>query len=203
MNCGSSETYSTAILGLSRLVTRPMTNNRRGECGASGCATNSDRFPGTYGLPRQPEQVAGAEQPDHVVQERHDREQRGNPRGRPKEVGHEARRDAQQRHEAGRPPLCQRPGDQVDHVRPGCQHQADRPQRDPDHRRGADHLRPPTIDLLPVAAVPTRANPVSRLIVRMCYSSALCGSIRVGCGDGMAGQVVGRRPVDRDMRTRT
>ncbi|KAG1529755.1 hypothetical protein G6F50_017780 [Rhizopus delemar] len=46
MNCGSSDTYITAILGFSRLVTRPMVNSVRGLLLGSSRTWNGERPPG-------------------------------------------------------------------------------------------------------------------------------------------------------------
>lgn len=46
MNCGISDRYMTAILGLSRLVANPMVNSRRGLSAGSSRTWKGERPPG-------------------------------------------------------------------------------------------------------------------------------------------------------------
>ncbi|MNC47446.1 hypothetical protein D3C75_965090 [compost metagenome] len=46
MNCGINDRYMTAILGLSRLVAKPMVNSRRGLSAGRSRTWNGERPPG-------------------------------------------------------------------------------------------------------------------------------------------------------------
>ena len=126
MNCGSSERYRTAIFGLSRLVAKPMREQapRR----VMRQVSHLKRRPpaGTHRLPGEINQIERAADPQRIIGIRHGQQQRGDAESRRQHIDEKAERDPDERGQPRHRPLTERARNQVDHVRAGCQHHAER-----------------------------------------------------------------------------